>query len=450
MPPSLNGIDFLEVVDGAGAAGRPQRQRLLRVALPERRRRRAAGDRRRRTCAIDGGVADQPASAVESRARRSTATCSSVPRRPPGRLLDLHAAASVEPGRTTPLAGRRPAAVARSTSRSRSTARATSTARPASRCPPEPRRRAGDRLPRQGLRQLPPADARPAGAARCRTGGAQPGRPRRRAGRAARLRGRPPQLPAGRGRDRGVPRHRAPARLGAPPRAAGRLRMHDGCNARAWVHVEVAQARHDVAGAPNGTPVLTGLDAALDRPARAVASAASARAPAPVVFETMHDAARSVAAHNEISLLHLGRPRCCLPAGATRATLRGPPARACARGDVLDLRGGARPAHRRRRRTPTRPTATPSASTAVTARPAGRRFDDPTQPTRRRPVTEISLGDADALPFPLCVSARTDDATASRYVDDVSVALGNIVLPTTGARSPGDDPLARAAGRACG
>ena len=52
---------------------------------------------------------------------------------------------------------------------------------------------------------------------------AQPGRPRRRPGRAAGLRRRPPQLPAGRGRHRGVPGHRPPARLGAPPRAAGRL-----------------------------------------------------------------------------------------------------------------------------------------------------------------------------------------------------------------------------------
>ena len=34
---------------------------------------------------------------------------------------------------------------------------------------------------------------------------------------------RPAELPAGRGRDRGVPRHRAAARLGPPPRAAGRL-----------------------------------------------------------------------------------------------------------------------------------------------------------------------------------------------------------------------------------
>ena len=48
-------------------------------------------------------------------------------------------------------------------------------------------------------------------------------RPRDHAGRAARLRRRLPQLLPGRGRDRGLSRHRAAADLGAPARAAGRL-----------------------------------------------------------------------------------------------------------------------------------------------------------------------------------------------------------------------------------
>ena len=73
--------------------------------------------------------------------------------------------------------------------------------------------RAGDQLPGQRLRQLPPADARPAGQPDARLGRAQPGRPGRDAGRAAGLRRRPPELPAGRHRHRGLSRH------GAAPRS---------------------------------------------------------------------------------------------------------------------------------------------------------------------------------------------------------------------------------------
>jgi hypothetical protein len=43
-------------------------------------------------------------------------------------------------------------------------------------------------------------------------------------------------------------------------------------------------------------------------------------------------------------------------------------------------------------------------------------------------VTEIEWSVADALPFPLCVSALTDAAHGQKQIDGVSVALGNIVL----------------------
>ena len=95
--------------------------------------------------------------------------------------------------------------------------------RAALRLPARSRRAAGDRLPRQGLRgfrrlmldrlsllapgwtERVPADV---GIAARRT---------------ARLRRRPALLPAGRDRDRGLSRHRAPAHLAAPPRPARRL-----------------------------------------------------------------------------------------------------------------------------------------------------------------------------------------------------------------------------------
>ena len=69
---------------------------------------------------------------------------------------------------------RRPASTrcsSRSSSPSRSSVRPTSTARRRLRVLREPARRAGDQLPREGLRQLPPPDARPHGACCCRSGG---------------------------------------------------------------------------------------------------------------------------------------------------------------------------------------------------------------------------------------------------------------------------------------
>ena len=91
--------------------------------------------------------------------------------------------------------------------------------------------------------------------------------------------------------------------------------MHDGANARAWVHIRV-----DTDGIPlgSGSQLLTTIDAprwALDpgRLAPAVTEGA-------LVFETLHDI-MLWQAHNEIRFHTWGDERCCLPAGATRATL---------------------------------------------------------------------------------------------------------------------------------
>ncbi len=47
-------------------------------------------------------------------------------------------------------------------------------------------------------------------------------------------------------------------------------------------------------------------------------------------------------------------------------------------------------------------------------------------------ITEIAWSDEDALPFPLCVSATTDYEHGHRYIENVSIALGNIVLADHG------------------
>ncbi len=97
--------------------------------------------------------------------------------------------------------------------------------------------------------------------------------------------------------------------------------MHEGCNARAWVYIKVNEDI-DRINVPKKTKLLTGgalgsnivvkegedLDQAI-------------RTEGAEVFETMHDVTL-YRNHNEISFYTWGEPDCCLPKGATRATLR--------------------------------------------------------------------------------------------------------------------------------
>ena len=204
--------------------------------------------------------------------------------------------------------------------------------------------------------------------------------------------------------------------------------MHDGCNARTCVQVQVdgdnvlLPAGHATAHARCRT---AGVASRRAHPAYAAALASR-----PEVFETMHPVAL-FEAHNALSFYTWGARECCLPTGATRATLRGhfPDLHA---GDVLvfeEVRGpqtgspsDADPAHRH---------AVRLTSVALTHDPLGGRFatpptDDPLD------ITEIAWAAADALPFPLCISARTDAEHGQQFIEDVSIARGNMVLADHG------------------
>jgi len=222
------------------------------------------------------------------------------------------------------------------------------------------------------------------------------------------------------------------ARLRTSVRRHARLldyRMHDGSNARAWVQI---QTGIDGARVPAGTGVLTttaNQDAAIDPTSEEYERALREGA---IRFETMHDA-RLYRAHNAMRFYTWGDERCCLPAGATSATLEGALPN-LAEGDVLILqeqRGpqtgspdDADPAHRH-------------AVRLIAVEPA----IDPLGPEgETTPVTRIRWAAADALPFPLCVSARVDQGDQAGSYGDVSLALGNLVLADHG-RTIGDEVL---------
>ena len=197
--------------------------------------------------------------------------------------------------------------------------------------------------------------------------------------------------------------------------------LHDGCNARAWVQV-VVTADHALA---KGTPLLTrsadlprvlapGSNELLD----ALAAGAS-------VFETAHDAKLFKDLSKNLSFYTWGDDGCCLPRGATSATLRGSHPN-LKPNDVLVFQEVVSPttfkkedADRAKRWVVRLTKVNPGVY------PSGQLFD---KPPVNGPVdvTEIVWDAADALPFPLCLSVKTQPGM------EISVARGNIVLVNHG------------------
>ena len=117
-------------------------------------------------------------------------------------------------------------------------------------------------------------------------------------------------------------------------------RMHDGCCARAWVQIRVSA---NGVGVPSGTPLWTRVGRIDARVAPNSADSdrlAALPATEAVSFETLRDVTLH-APHNIMTFYDWGEADCCLPCGATGATLRdGPTAGARLRlnpGDVLLL-----------------------------------------------------------------------------------------------------------------
>ncbi len=195
--------------------------------------------------------------------------------------------------------------------------------------------------------------------------------------------------------------------------------LHEGCNARVWAHIEV---RSDTI-LPSCTQLLTGVEG--DRPppvfTRGSAYYTGTMAQAPLVFETMHDAALFVE-HNAIAFARRGQ-RYDLPCGAVCAVLAGD-LRNLAAGDVLIFEEIAGPATGRSQ------DADPAHRHAVRITRVER------QPGERQPETQIEWGKQDALPFPLTVTRDFSDG-ASR---PICLARGNIVLADHG-RTIADEEL---------
>ncbi|MCP5111580.1 MAG: putative baseplate assembly protein, partial [bacterium] len=145
----------------------------------------------------------------------------------------------------------------------------------------------------------------------------------------------------------------------------------------------------------------------------------------PVVFETMHSATL-FEDNNDLFFYTWGDSQCCLPKGATRATLRDHK-KSLAVGQVIVLEEVLGP------RTHRPEDADPSHRHAVRLVNV---LNDEEDPVNSQKITEIRWHPDDALPFPLCISSQKhpDGAVA----EDVSRATGNIVLADHGRTITGE------------
>jgi hypothetical protein len=215
--------------------------------------------------------------------------------------------------------------------------------------------------------------------------------------------------------------------------------VHDGSNARVWVHIRVSQ---DVVLARKaGAKVLhysfltrsPGLRACVSLDSVEYQQALRSGAEC---FELLEDRGASknpillFKEHNTLTFYTWADRECCLPIGTTHATLEGHFTHLCP-GDVLILE------ERKNPRTRMKEDADPAHRHPVRLteiRCSDGRGDPLIDPLTAEMVTEITWQDDDALPFPLCISSRTDAKHGGIYVDHVSVARGNIVLVDHGRR----------------
>jgi hypothetical protein len=215
----------------------------------------------------------------------------------------------------------------------------------------------------------------------------------------------------------------------------------EGCNARVWAQIQLRDGSDDVVlparGSQGPTRLLTEVRGQKEILSPRSDAEQIALAAQPIVFELMEDA-RLFARHARMTFYTWGSKQCCLPTGATRATLRThvPTLRKGHvlifkedKGPLTGLREDADPAHRHVVRL--------VKDAVVTV-----------DPLTKEPITEIEWHVEDALPFPLCLSSKTDREHGEDDVEDVSAALGNIVLADHGktvdqAESLGPVPMPR-------
>lgn len=224
--------------------------------------------------------------------------------------------------------------------------------------------------------------------------------------------------------------------------------MHEGCNARTWIHIQIAAAQNyslDLSKAyfitlpqtkPERGVVLNHEELRSDMTLRY--EVFEPLLPKDTIFKIRH-------AHNVMHFYNWGDSECCLPRGATSATLRDEwdtstkatmPRRKLklqvddflifeeVKGAKTGATADANPNHRH-----------------VVRLTAVEKNEDPVYRDQTRdlptPVLEIAWDREDALPFPLCISG-IGPAPECELLTDISVVYGNVLLVDHGRREEED------------
>ena len=200
--------------------------------------------------------------------------------------------------------------------------------------------------------------------------------------------------------------------------------VHNGTNARVWVQLT---SEADLVNVPAKTQVLSRLERTNVRIPPGSSALDDALRQHPMVFETIHPTTL-FAAHNAMPFYTWSDRECCLPKGATFATLEGhfPDLPNDAVLVFEEQRGpltGEEEDADRTRRWAVRLTS------VQTFDAASQPLTDPLTGTQ---ITNIEWMAEDALPFPFCLSGFTDEEHGAQFRDDLSIAHGNIVLADHG------------------
>ncbi len=219
--------------------------------------------------------------------------------------------------------------------------------------------------------------------------------------------------------------------------------VHDGCNARAWIQLTVTEPVFLDHSLTRFYTRMPGMPATLASGAGNEQAALDAGV---IAFEPMQDA-NLFPELNQMQFYTWGDTNCCLPQGATEATLLGSYPNLQA-GDVLIFEevmgpqtGNAADADLRHR-------CAIRLTSVATQNGQGQPLVDPlfeqgtglpitSASQLPTPVTEIQWSSDDALPFPVCISSTfLNSSGLEQTLTNVSVVYGNVVLADQGLKMP--------------
>ena len=202
-------------------------------------------------------------------------------------------------------------------------------------------------------------------------------------------------------------------------------KLNEGCNARAWIYLQLDPSGADGPLLPKHTPIfprVSGLPPTLDPTKIKDLPLVPQLQQSSPAFGTMDDATLHIE-QNEMLFYTWSDSNCCLGPGSTEATLQGTlltlkPGTVLIFEEVVGPETGdpddANPANR-------------WAVMLTQVRVTDYKNQPLKDPLNGNLITKIYWGTADALPFPLCISSTTDAQHGKKSVLNVSVARGNIV-----------------------